>query len=378
MKRKRICFVVTSPFFAKVYLSNHIKVLNSNYEVYIVADFKTEDYEMFIDLPLKELKKIQISRGINLKKDFIALFELYKYFNTMKFDLVHTATPKAGLLGVLAARLAGVKRRIHIFTGQVWHTREGLFKKILILLDRLIVMNATDILVDGEAQRKYLINKGILREHNSFVLGRGSISGVDINRFVPNEELKNKVRKELGIKKEELVYMFLGRITIDKGIMELVEAFNKLKLSYSNIRLLVVGKDEENLIPWILNNVLNKNSVIIAEQTNKPERVLQACDVFCLPSHREGFGTGIIEASLMAKPVICSDTYGLMETIVDNKTGLRHKVGEMESIYLKMECLVENEEKRKLLGKAGREYVLSNFSAELISEKWLNFYKQII
>ena len=243
-------------------------------------------------------------------------------------------------------------------------------------IDRFTVWNATHILVDGESQRQFLIKNSIVKESNSFVLGKGSISGVDTGRFVPSPIVKEEVREELGIKENEVVFMFLGRMNSDKGINELAEAFNRVRKKRVNARLLLVGGDEENLTPIVKQKVKDVDSVLFYGVTSKPERLLQACDVFCMPSYREGFGTSIIEASLLEKPIICSNTYGLMETIVEGKTGLRHKVADVDSLYFAMEKLINDKNLRRLLGKGGREYVLGNFSAQKISEKWVEFYKQ--
>jgi len=375
MKRKKICFVVSSPFTTG-FLKDHIAVLSNHYDIYLVANFDKESPSMFDHLPLKMIKHIAIPREISLRKDVKALLSLRSYFKEMNFDAVHSVTPKAGLLGVFAARLAGVHRRIHIFTGQVWHTRKGLFKKVLMFIDRFTVWNATHILVDGESQRQFLIKNSIVKESNSFVLGKGSISGVDTGRFVPSPIVKEEVREELGIKENEVVFMFLGRMNSDKGINELAEAFNRVRKKRVNARLLLVGGDEENLTPIVKQKVKDVDSVLFYGVTSKPERLLQACDVFCMPSYREGFGTSIIEASLLEKPIICSNTYGLMETIVEGKTGLRHKVADVDSLYFAMEKLINDKNLRRLLGKGGREYVLGNFSAQKISEKWVEFYKQ--
>ena len=292
----------------------------------------------------------------------------------MKFDAVHTVTPKAGLLGVFAARLANTNNRVHVFTGQVWHTKTGAFRKLLKIIDKFIVWNATDIIVDGEAQRQFLIKNKIVTPANSFVLGKGSISGANTQRFIPNAKVKSNVRDELGIRANEIVYMFLGRMNTDKGIIELAEAFNTLQIKYLNVRLLLVGTDEENIKPIIQQKIKDIKSVIFYGLTLQPEKILQASDVFCMPSYREGFGTSIIEASLLEKPIICSDTYGLMETIIENKTGLRHKVADVASLYIAMEKLVKDKNLRQKLVKIGSAYVLENFSAKIITEKWLEFY----
>ncbi len=376
--KKKICFVVSSPFTAKAFLLKHFEYLSKDFDIYLAANFAEDATSSFESPYIKAVQNIAIHRDISIFRDVKALVSLRTYFKKMNFDAVHTVTPKAGLLGILASRLAGVKKRIHIFTGQVWHTKTGLFKKILMFLDRFIVWNATHILVDGESQRQFLIKNSIVKVSNSTVLGKGSISGVDTNRFVPNEAVKKEVRKELGFTEKEVVYMFLGRMNKDKGINELAAAFDTLNKKYTNVRLLLVGGDEENMTQMIQQKVDNIEAVIFYGVTPTPERLLQACDVFCLPSYREGFGTSVIEASLLEKPIICSDTYGLTETIIENKTGLRHKVADIDSLFNQMEKLAEDSALRDYLGKGGRKYVLDNFSGQVISEKWVEFYKSIL
>ena len=376
MKRKKICFVVSSLGTAKVFLMNHIQELNVHFDIYLVGNYEEIAMPFLKELPIKDIKNIAIPRNVSLVKDVRAVLHLRTYFIEMKFDAVHTVTPKVGLLGILAARLGGVRIRIHIFTGQVWHTKTGFIKIFLMFLDRFLVWNTTHILVDGESQRQFLIKNKIVKESNSFVLGKGSISGADTKRFVPSVIMKKEVREELGIKKDEVVFMFLGRMNTDKGINELAEAFSTIKKKYNNALLLLVGEDEENMAPLVKQKVNVDKAVIFYGVTLTPERLLQACDVFCMPSYREGFGTSVIEASLLEKPIICSDTYGLMETIIDQKTGLRHKVADVDSLYFAMEKLLHNQDLRLALGKGGREYVLKNFSAQTISKKWVEFYNQ--
>jgi glycosyltransferase involved in cell wall biosynthesis len=374
IKREKICFVVPYVGTARVFLMNHIEELSNYFDIYLIANVLEEEMIYFKDTPIKEIKHIKIIRGINLINDLRTLFYLYTYFKKMKFDAVHTLTPKANLLGILASRLALVSNRIILFTGQVWHTKKGVYKYFLMILDRFTVWNATHILVDGQPQRQFLIQNKIITESNSLVLGKGSICGVDINRFIPNATTKKEVRDELGIKENDLVYMFLGRMNSEKGINELAEAFNSLRKKHVNVRLLLVGGDEENMTPIVKQKVKDIESVMFYGVTPTPERFIQACDVFCMPSYREAFCLSILEASSMEKPIICSDTYGLMESIVENRTGIRHKVADVDSLYLAMEKLFNDQNLVESLGKGGRQYVLENFSAKTITEKWLEFY----
>lgn len=372
--KKKICFVIASPLTATFFLEKHFEYLSQAFDLYMVANL--DDHKEF-EFPKKHLAGYQhlpISRNINLGKDISSLFQLRSYLKNGKFDAVISVTPKAGFIGMLAARLAGIPFRLHVFTGQVWHTKTGIFKKFLMGMDRWIVRNATRILVDGESQRQFLIQNGIVTNEKSKVLGKGSISGVNTARFQPNPQVRAEIRAQLGYADDQLVFAFLSRLTFDKGVVELSEAFVKLRAKYPKVKLLFVGYDEENLQPRLAEIIGDPESVCFFGGTKEVPRILQAGDVFCFPSHREGFGTSVIEASLLELPVICSDTYGLGETIVENVTGLRHPVGNVEVLFQQMEKLVLDENLRHQLAKNGRQYVLDNFSAEQISLAWLDYF----
>jgi glycosyltransferase involved in cell wall biosynthesis len=372
---KKICFVVTSPLVANAFLPNHISVLQKKFDVYVVTNF----FEGLGTLSLPQLDDqhthhIKIKRNIDLISDVQALISLQKYFYIMKFDVVHSITPKAGLVAMLAARLAGVKNRVHIFTGQVWFTKKGLMKRFLIFFDKIIVKLSTHILVDGHSQRNFIIDNNVIKATNSQVFGKGSISGVDVLRFTAKPSIRQKIRKELLLLNNNTVFCFLGRINVDKGVLDFANAFKMLLEDYPETKILIIGYDEENLIPQIKAIIGENDSLIYYGPTSTPENVLQAADVLCLPSYREGFGTSVLEASLLGLPIICSDTYGLMDTIIENETGLRHKVGDMASLSIQMKKLIESPDFRKYLGDNGRKYVLENFSASTISNYWLDFY----
>lgn len=372
--KKKICFVVSAPITAKAFLIKHFEYLSKEFDITLVANFETQaDFEVPF---VKNTKHIAIHRSINPLKDFLALIQLYFFFKKESFQVVHSVTPKAGLLAMTAAWLFRIPIRTHIFTGQVWHTQSGLKKQFLKFLDRLLVWFTTHILVDGQSQRQFLIANKIITDKNSKVLGKGSISGVDVQKFNPSSEIRNLYRTQLNLQNNDIIFAFLGRMNTDKGVLDLAKAFQKLHADFSNVKLLLIGFDEENMQEKI--RQIQTENIIYFGPTPKPQEVLQAADVFCLPSYREGFGTSVIEASLLELPIICSDTYGLAETIIENKTGLRHEVKNVNQLYNQMKLLVQNEETRTVLGKNGRKYVLEHFSADEISLQWLTFYKDIL
>lgn len=372
MNKKRIAFIVSAPITAKAFLINHFKVLSNYFDITLIANFETEnDFEIPYVL---EKKKIEIYRKINISKDISALLDLYKYLKKENFDAIHTITPKAGLLGIISARLARVPIRIHIFTGQVWHTSKGIKKFFLKILDKILVFFATEIVIDGYPQKKFLEQNGIVKKYKSQVLGKGSISGVDLDRFKKSIIIRSEIRKKLGIDDNEFVFCFLGRLNFDKGIDELIKSFKNINNEFNKTKLLLIGFDEENYVEKIHEN----KNIIFTGPTNQPEILLQAGDVFCLPSHREAFGLSVLEASSLEIPIICSDTYGLSDSIIDGITGVHHKVGNQLDLEERMQFIYKNKEVREKMGKEGRKYVVENFSSAEISDAWLNFYLKIL
>ena len=167
--------------------------------------------------------------------------------------------------------------------------------------------------------------------------------------------------------------MFLGRLNHDKGVIDLIHAFAQLDQSKNPSSLFLVGHDEEQ-IKERFQHISSKIHFIPFEK--KPEELLQACDSFCLPSYREGFGLSVIEASALEKPIICSDAYGLADTIVEGETGLRHAVGEVDQLKQQLNYALNHPLEMRAMGKAGRKYVEDNFSEKLLLEEWERFYEK--
>jgi len=373
--KNKICFVVSSVSTARVFLRDHIEALSLYYDVYLIGSFNDDDISLIAELKVKGSKSIEIERKLNPLKDILSVFQLWRYLKKNEFLATHSVTPKAGLVTALASFMAGVPYRVHIFTGQVWHTRHGLMKWILKMIDRLIAILNTNILIDGESQKQFLILNRIIKDEKSIVLGKGSISGVNINRFKPEEKVRVKMRSDLQIE-NKIVFGFLGRLNYDKGIVDLFDAYNKLCKERNDIFLILVGVDEENMLSLLpsFSYIVESVNFKYLGSSNEPESILQVFDVFCLPSYREGFGTSVLEASCLGIPVICSDTYGLMDAMVDGVTGLRHKVGQSQDLYQKMKQIAENEEARLSMGDNARKFVIENFSGEMITNEWVKYY----
>lgn len=375
--RKKICFVVAVPGTALSFLPDHIERLSKDYDIYLAGNIK--DAEEIKNLKLKGWQHIDIMRQISLANDVKALLQLRKYFSKMKFDAVHSVTPKAGLLTAMAAKMAGVKHRIHIFTGQVWATKTGAMRTLLKSMDKLIATLDNNILVDGSSQRQFLINENVVSEKKSKVLGDGSISGVNTARFCPSDEVRQNARKQLGISDDKLVFVFMGRLNHDKGLYELLPAFDRLASARKNVFLLIFGSDEEDVassFPQYKN--LNKDNFLYYGPTPEPQNMLQAGDVFVLPTYREGFGSSVIEAACLGLPTITSDAYGVLDASVPGETGLQCKVGDIDSLYQTMLRMTDEKALRESMGKAGRKRVLSKFAGDVVVQHWADFYNNLL
>lgn len=376
--RKKICFVVTIPEIVHAFLKDHIAALSKDYDVFLVGDIP--DSKKVEGLAIKEYKNIKISRKISITDDLKATWNLYQYIKMNKFDVVHSAMPKAGLLAAIASKMARVPNRLHIFTGQVWATRHGTMRILLKSMDRIICILNNYILVDGKAQRDFLVSEQVVSLNKAMVFGEGSICGVNTERFSPSDITRKQERSKYGIKESGFVYIFLGRLNHDKGTYDLLSAFNKIAGKYDDVYLILAGADEDGCMGMLAkySNIMKDKNLFYVGYVNHPETYLQAGDVFCLPSYREGFGSSVIEAACLGIPAICSDVYGLRDAIVDGETGLRCKVGDVESLYSSMEILYKDRFKQKNYGLAARERVLNTFKGEIITAYWTEFYKKIL
>ncbi|WP_168384766.1 glycosyltransferase family 4 protein [Acinetobacter indicus] len=373
--KKNIALIVATPLSFNVFYKNHINFLKEFYDVTLIANFN-------LDLcTIEGVKKIHIDieRKPNLVKDIKVLFQLIKIFKQQKFSLVHSTTPKAGLLTQIAARFVGVRVRLHTFTGQVWATKKGMKREILKCIDRIIGYLPTHLLTDSQSQKDVLENEKIVPRNKVEVLGLGSICGVDLTKFKPIDSVvKAQTRMEIGISKHDFLFLYLGRLNKEKGILDLIEAFQLVHEKFSKAKLLFVGKDEEGLIDFICKHPQFGSFILYKGFTNSPQNYMAMADVFCLPSYREGFGSVIIEAAACGTPSIGTNIYGLTDAIENGKSGLLCEVDNSQDLSEKMISFIENDTLRKECAEYGLQRVKDNFNTVLISQYLSEFYEKIL
>jgi len=364
---------------ARVFLAHQINALVELYDVTIVTNLNTN--RSILDNISNKVSVINlpIERNISLFSDLRALLLLILIFYKNGFSLAHSVSPKAGLLSAIAAWITRVPNRLHTFTGQVWMTKKGASRWVLKLVDKIIITLNTNILVDSFSQQDFLIKEGVLSKDLSIVLGSGSISGVDVNRFQPSKIHRNLIRKQLNIKDDCVIFLFVGRLKKEKGIFELVEAFKNVCDQHDNVALLIVGPDEEELKQELISRLeLCKEFVRFIDFTKMPEKYMAASDVFLLPSYREGFGSVIIEAASCGLPSIGSNIYGLSDAIKVEETGFLVPVKSIQSLEGAMLKLTNNDKLRNEMGSNARKRAIYHFSQDNITLEILQLYKMLI
>ena len=375
---KKICFVTASPLTLRVFMRNHILSLSEKYNVTAVADLSSED---LLDnwLPGVRLVPIPIARQINLLADLRELVALLLFFRKERFDVVHSVTPKAGLLTMIAARLAGIPIRIHCFTGQLWVTRQGFGRLLLKSIDCLMAANATHILADSLSQCEFLEKERIVRQGLIKVLAKGSISGVDLDRFRPDEVVRLRIRQEWGVPPNACLLLFVGRLNRDKGVLDLAQAFADISFQRDDIWLVLVGPDEAGIskeFERLCGDTFSR--VIRVNFTPTPEHAMAAADVFVMPSYREGFGSAVIEAAACGIPTVASRIYGLTDAVEENVTGLMHSPGDVAALSDCLRRFCNDRELRLKMGNVARVRVEENFSMSMVTKALVTYYEKLL
>lgn len=336
--------------------------------------------ESLIRLREKGVKVIEVpmERHISMFRDLKSLMRMISVFRKEKPFMVHSMTPKAGMLCMLAAWITRVPCRVHTFTGLVWPTSTGLKRRILMATDWLTCACATHIIPEGRGVMNDL--QSHITKKPMKVLGYGNVRGVDMEKFSRRTEVEDMAK---GIKTEGIfTFIFVGRIVGDKGINELVSAFAELHKKYEKTRLLLVGRFEKELDPLKAEtlNVIDKHISIELLGPKYGDELLAyyaASDCFVFPSYREGFPNTVMEAGAMGLPSIVTDINGSREIIIDGKNGVIIPSKDVEALYHAMEEIITNSDKTKEYADNAREMIASRFERGFVCKCLYDFYEEI-
>jgi len=327
---------------------------------------------------------IPLTRKITPLKDLKALWSLYKHLKKIKPDIIHSHTPKAGIIAMISSWLARVPIRIHTVAGLPLQTTSGLKRQILILVEKLTYFFATNVWPNSQSLIQFITEEKFCSKNKISIVGQGSSNGIDINEFNETSLDVNKlkeIKQKINFDEKNFYLLFVGRVVKDKGIIELVETFKRLQQQFDGIRLIIVGKLEQDLDPLpidTLKEIRNNKSIFEVGFSYYVKYYMNLSDLFVFPSHREGFPNVPMQAGLMNCPVIASRITGNIDIIDHKINGLLFEKGNVDELE---KCILElksNTEKANKFRQALSQKITNDFSRKSVQKTILNKYHSLL
>ncbi|RZL68822.1 MAG: glycosyltransferase family 1 protein [Pedobacter sp.] len=368
-----------------VLLKGQLGFLNEHFEVIAVSGYD-HHLENVSKREKVKIKGLVMERKISLLKDLYSLFLLIRYFKSERPIIVHSITPKAGLLTMVAGKIAGVPIRLHTFTGLIFPTKKGFIQKVLIKMDKVLCWAATNIYPEGNGVKNDLISYKITKKPLK-VLANGNVNGIDLKFFNPDNFAGadiDETKKGLNIDKDTFVFIFIGRLVADKGLNELVSAFKKLLDTHGDKispKLILIGSHEpklDPLSPQTLNEIESNNNIISLGFKEDIRPYLSISNAMVFPSYREGFPNVVIQAGAMGLPCIVTDINGSNELITNSINGTIIKVKDEGSILLAMSNMMNDKEYYKNRKISIRTLIAEKYTNEIVWSALIKEYRDLL
>jgi glycosyltransferase involved in cell wall biosynthesis len=375
--------ITTVPISLKFLIKGQMRFMNENgFEVTMISAEGAEIKNIVNNEGCKHLI-FSLIRKITPIQDLKTTYKLYRFLKKEKPQIVHTHTPKAGIVGMLASYLANVPNRLHTVAGLPLLESKGVKRTLLNFVEKLTYACATKVYPNSFGLKAIIIEAQFCKVSKLKVLANGSSNGIDTSSFNPanfSKEQNKILRKELALAEEDVVFIFVGRLVRDKGINELVAAFDTLSKRFQNIKLLLVGAFESDLDP--LNNhtlkIIDDNSAILSAGFQQDVRPYFAiADALVFPSYREGFPNVVLQAGAMGLPAIVSDINGCNEIIKEEENGLIISVKNAEAIYKAMKRVLEDPALKNTLQNNARNRITELYEQQIVWEALLKEYKSL-
>lgn len=349
-----------------------LKELSSEYEVVAISSpgkaldtIERKEEVRTISIPME--------RRISIMKDLKSLWKLWRTFRLEKPQIVHSMTPKAGLLSMVSSFLAGVPVRIHTFTGLIWPTESGIKRRVLMATDWITCLCATHVIPEGEGVKNDLLNHNITKKPIR-VLGYGNVKGVDLDYFNPKDFDSQAIS---GI----FTFVYVGRLVSDKGINELVSVFDRLHNMNSDTRLLLVGSYENDLdplLPITIKRIEEGNGIQMFNRQDDVRPFYAQANALVFPSYREGFPNVVIEAGAMGLPSIVTDINGSREIIIDGKNGIIIPPRNEDELLNAMIYFIDHPEEVATMAANARPLIASRFEQKYVRQCLYDFYHEVL
>lgn len=381
--KPKLIRITTIPISLEKLLGGQLRFMNDYFSVIAISS----DDEKLKELGVKEQVAtfhLEMTRKITPIKDCVAVLKLYFFLKKEKPSIVHTHTPKAGIIGMLAAKLAGVPCRLHTVAGLPLVEATGVKRKILDFVERLTYACATKVYPNSFGLLTIIKENKYCDLSKLKVLANGSSNGIDTSYFSKKHFIESQnlqLRTELGIDKNDFVFIFVGRIVADKGINELIAAFLALRKNNENVKLLLVGPLEEDLNPLkseILKEIQTNLAIVSVGYKNDVRPYFSVSDCLVFPSYREGFPNVVMQAGAMELPSIVSDINGCNEIIINRENGIIIPVKNQEALYDSMREMLLNSDLYLELKKNSRHRIVSNYEQTVVWKSILQEYNHFI
>ncbi len=385
---KKLIRITTVPISFKVLLKGQLRFMASNgFDVKGVSSDGEELKEVHENEGIV-MEAINMSRKITPFQDLKSLWEMWNFLRKEKPQIVHTHTPKAGIIGMLAARLAGVPHRLHTVAGLPLMEATGIKRKILNFVEKLTYSSTTRVYPNSKGLYDFILQNNFTQSNKLKIIANGSSNGINTTFFSPDQVSETErvaLREKLNIQPDDFVFVFVGRIVSDKGINELIKAFSELQAVENNelmgIKLLLVGGLESDLDPLNPETLaeINQNKDIISVGFQQDVRPFFAIsDALAFPSYREGFPNVVMQAGAMGLPSIVSDINGCNEIIVEGENGLIIPPKNVEKLKEKMLTLARDKNLYIKLKENSRRMIENRYEQSVVWNALLEEYEGLL
>lgn len=327
---------------------------------------------------------IPMTRQITPLQDLKCLWQLIKLFRKIRPHIVHSHTPKAGLLGMLAAYFCAVPVRIHTVAGLPLMVKQGLKLQLLKFIERVTYGAATQVWPNSISLKKYIEELHLTKSAKLSIVSKGSSNGINLKRFGEeylNSNIMATVKTQMNFSPDFTYLLSVGRLVTDKGIVEIIQAFRQLNERTPSLKLVLVGDFEEELDPLppaILNEIKCNESILHIGWSDKVEYFMHLSDLFIFASHREGFPNVLLQAGAMKLPILCSQIPGNIDIVTNNETGLIFEKGNRDEIITKVEYSLQNKDRMNAMSELLFQQVHENYQREVVWSKMLEKYESLL
>ncbi|MBK8519611.1 MAG: glycosyltransferase family 4 protein [Chitinophagaceae bacterium] len=381
---KKLIRITTVPMALRYLLPGQMRFMAGNgFDVLMIS---ADGKELAEVIEMEQCRHIIVpmTRKITPLADLNCLFRLIKIFRKEKPDIVHTHTPKAGLLGMLAAKICGVKVRIHTVAGLPLMVEKGFKYQLLKFIEKLTYAAASQVWPNSHSLMHFISKNKLCQTTKLSIIAKGSTNGIQINRFSKehlDEKLIHEIKEQIHYSAEQTYLLCIGRLVKDKGLVELVHVFTQLQKDNANLKLILVGEYEHALDPLpaaTLLEIENDPSIIHINWSNRVEYFMHLANFFVFPSHREGFPNVLLQAGSMGLPVICSHITGNIDIVTNNETGLIFESGNEQQLLKLLQYALLHPQHMQDMAKKLQQQVSENYRQENIWQNMLQAYKSLV